>query len=291
MGLANDNLEQAMLNADQFRALFPAAPADYLPHLNAAMAEAQITTLPRVHAFLAQLGHESMGLRHMQELANGEAYEGRDDLGNTQPGDGRRYKGRGPIQLTGRSNYRAAGKALGLDLEERPEQAATPQVGFRVAAWFWRTRGLNALADKGEFRTITRKINGGLNGWRDRVHWLARVRNVVLVLAEPEPERVPVDVGAGGKLLGVRGFLEDGVAWVPARAVCEAMGWPFTVVDGAKSDPPRQGWTAWIRRGSSDRPDIRELRIVDTVGYVRARDLIELTGLEWDGATKTVRIG
>eukprot|EP01017_Pseudomicrothorax_dubius_P020657 TRINITY_DN22454_c0_g1_i1.p1 TRINITY_DN22454_c0_g1~~TRINITY_DN22454_c0_g1_i1.p1 ORF type:complete len:125 (+),score=24.87 TRINITY_DN22454_c0_g1_i1:149-523(+) len=102
----------------------------------------------------------------MEELAYGADYEGRTDLGNTQPGDGRKLKGRGPIQLTGRSNYRAAGKALGLNLEQNPQQVATPQVGFKVAVWFWNSRGLSAYADKNNqasFDQITLRVNGCIN--------------------------------------------------------------------------------------------------------------------------------
>jgi putative chitinase len=140
----------------------------YLPLLNAAMAEVEINTPRRRAAFLAQLAHESGELRYMEELATGEAYEGRKDLGNTQKGDGARYKGRGPIQLTGRNNYRKAGQALGVDLEGSPQRAADPDVGFRVACWFWKVNGLNALADAGNFDAITRRINGGYNGKADR---------------------------------------------------------------------------------------------------------------------------
>jgi putative chitinase len=140
----------------------------YLPLLNAAMAEVEINTPRRRAAFLAQLAHESAELRYFEEVASGEAYEGRKDLGNTQPGDGKRYKGRGPIQLTGRNNYRSAGKALGLDLEGTPQRAADPDVGFRVAGWFWKANKLNPLADAGNFDAITRRINGGYNGKADR---------------------------------------------------------------------------------------------------------------------------
>jgi predicted chitinase len=140
----------------------------YLPFLNSAMQEAGINTRLRKSAFLAQLAHESVELRYMEEIASGAAYEGRTDLGNTQRGDGVRYKGRGPIQLTGRANYRAAGKALGLDLEGNPTQAADPQVGFRTAAWYWTTRNLNTYADAGDFREVTRRINGGYNGLPSR---------------------------------------------------------------------------------------------------------------------------
>jgi putative chitinase len=169
-----------LLTPEQLLAVMPrlnaARAAELLPLLVAAMREADITTPRRMAAWLAQLAHESGELRYWEELASGEAYEGRRDLGNTQPGDGRRYKGRGPIQLTGRANYRAAGNALGLPLEERPELAAGPAVGFRVAAWFWRTRELNELADAGNFEAVTRRINGGLNGLADRERYHARAK-------------------------------------------------------------------------------------------------------------------
>jgi predicted chitinase len=151
----------------------------YLPFLNQAMAEQGITTEPRKEMFLAQLAHESGGLRYMEEIASGAAYEGRRDLGNTQPGDGKRFKGRGPIQLTGRANYREVGRALGLDLEGNPGLAASPAVGFRIAAYFWKSRGLNSLADQGNFREVTRRINGGYNGLADREMYWARARAAI----------------------------------------------------------------------------------------------------------------
>jgi putative chitinase len=171
------------LTLEQLRAIMPRVPADkaaaYLRHLNAAMRERAITSPRRAAAFLAQLAHESGELRYMEEIASGAAYEGREDLGNTQAGDGRRYKGRGPIQLTGRANYRAAGKALGVELEESPTRAAEPDVAFRVAAWFWESRELNSYADTGNFREITRRINGGYNGMADREAFWARAKAVL----------------------------------------------------------------------------------------------------------------
>ncbi len=172
------------LTEKQLRAIMPHLPkakaAKFLGPLNAAMKEYQINTRKRQAAFLAQLAHESGELRYMEEIASGEAYEGRKDLGNTKPGDGKRYKGRGPIQLTGRSNYRRAGKALGLDLEEHPEKVATPEVGTRVAGWFWKTHGLNELADKGDFKEITRRINGGYHGMPNRQLYYRRAQEVLL---------------------------------------------------------------------------------------------------------------
>ncbi|WP_233261420.1 peptidoglycan-binding protein [Vitiosangium sp. GDMCC 1.1324] len=157
-----------------------AARADEcLPYLDAAMVEADITTPQRQAAFLAQLAFESGELRYFEELSSGEQYEGREDLGNTEPGDGRRFKGRGPIQLTGRANYRAAGQALGIDLEANPLRAGDVDVGFRVAAWFWTSRGLNALADVGDFREITRRINGGFNGLDKREAYHRRALDIL----------------------------------------------------------------------------------------------------------------
>jgi len=163
------------VSAGQLAKIMPGASQStiqqYLPYLNQAMQKAGITTPARQAAFLAQLGHESGSFRYMQEIASGSAYEGRKDLGNTQPGDGVKYKGRGPIQITGRANYAAAGKALGIDLINHPELAATPQVGFQTAAWYWNSHNLNQYADQNtqkSFDQITHIINGGYNGKADR---------------------------------------------------------------------------------------------------------------------------
>lgn len=126
--------------------------------------------------FMAQLMHESGSFRYMEELASGAAYEGREDLGNSQPGDGVRYKGRGPIQLTGRANYRHFGNALGFDLERHPQLAAIPSIGLLAACEFWSQKGLNAFADKDDLLTITKRINGGTNGLADRRAKLAQVK-------------------------------------------------------------------------------------------------------------------
>jgi len=174
---------QGGVSLQQLRSIMPnlsqAKAEQYLPHLNRAMAEAGINTPMRKAAFLAQLAHESGEFRYMEEIASGAAYEGRKDLGNTQPGDGVRFKGRGPIQLTGRSNYRAAGQALGIDLENNPKRAADPDVGFRTAAWFWNSRNLNTYADAGNFREVTRRINGGYNGLASREAYYNRALNVL----------------------------------------------------------------------------------------------------------------
>lgn len=136
------------------------------------MDEFDIATPRRVAMFLAQVGHESGGLRYLREIwgpTKAQAgYEGRRDLGNTEPGDGFRFRGRGLIQITGRANYAAAGRALGVDLLAEPEMLEQPGLAARSAAWWWAAHGLNELADTGDVRACTRRINGGLNGIDDR---------------------------------------------------------------------------------------------------------------------------
>lgn len=140
-----------------------------------------ITANPlRFAHFLGQLAHESGGFRYMEEIASGTDYEGRKDLGNVKPGDGKRFKGRGPIQLTGRANYAIYGAALGLDLINHPEQVAQPEIGILVAALFWHRNGLNALADADDLKRITRKINGGYNGLVDRELKTLKAKALVL---------------------------------------------------------------------------------------------------------------
>jgi putative chitinase len=160
--------------------------ARFHPALAGAMDAAKIATPRRQAHFLAQIAHESGGLRWLSELASGAAYEGRADLGNDRPGDGPRFKGRGLIQLTGRANYTAFGRAVGRDLTSSTEAAAQvardPDLCVRAATWFWSERGLNALADADDLEAVTRRINGGLNGLADRAKYLARAK---LVFPEP----------------------------------------------------------------------------------------------------------
>lgn len=145
----------------------------WFPHLYAAMVAYGITSPKRQAAFLAQIGHESGRLRYTSEIwgpTPAQArYEGRADLGNTQKGDGFRYRGRGLLQITGRANYRRVSQRLGVDFEANPELLAEYKWAAMSAADYWGAHGLNALADAGEFTKITRKINGGLNGQADRL--------------------------------------------------------------------------------------------------------------------------
>ena len=168
------------VTAAQLMQIVPSLGADQAPaiaqNLNAAMAEANITTPQQQAMFIAQLAHESGGFQFMEEIASGAAYEGRSDLGNTQPGDGVRFKGRGYIQVTGRYNYGQAGDALGLDLVNNPGLAARPENAARIAAWYWSSRNINEAANNGDFLQVTRLINGGTNGLADRQAYYARAQ-------------------------------------------------------------------------------------------------------------------
>lgn len=173
----------ALVTKEEIRAIMPhAREADiekYLPALNRAMGEHEINTTQRKAAFLAQIAVESGELRYSEEIASGEAYEGRVGLGNTQPGDGKRFKGRGLIQLTGRANYRRIGKALGLDLENHPELAEQPENSARIAAHFFKARGLNEISDRGDIQLVSRRVNGGTNGMKERCEFYARACTIL----------------------------------------------------------------------------------------------------------------
>lgn len=152
---------------------------DFLDSLNATMDEFEINTPARQAAFLSQIGHESGQLRYVRELASGAAYEGRVDLGNSEPGDGERFRGRGLIQITGRRNYIACGTALDVDCIEQPELLELPNNACRSAGWFWQTHGLNGLADAGDQVAVTRRVNGGTNGLADRLALFAVAERVL----------------------------------------------------------------------------------------------------------------
>lgn len=173
-----------MITLAQLKQIIPHAgslAAEFLGPLNAAMDEFGIDTTPRQAAFLAQVAHESGSLRYVREIADGRAYEGRRDLGNTAPGDGPRFRGRGLIQVTGRANYRTCSLALYDDerLLGSPELLEEPVQACRSAAWFWQSRRLNDAADAGAFKAITKTINGGLNGYEERLAYYDRAKAVL----------------------------------------------------------------------------------------------------------------
>lgn len=180
--------------------------AQLLPAFTAALIAADCTTVNRVAMFCAQVGHESGGLRWMEEIADGSAYEWRQDLGNVNPGDGRRYKGHGPIQITGRYNHTkvsewAYGRGLVPTVDffvKWPEGLASDEYGFLGVVWYWTVaRDMNRYADAGDINGATRAVNGGLNGIQDRINrW-----NQCLALGEALlPNQEELDMGAVDEL-------------------------------------------------------------------------------------------
>jgi putative chitinase len=205
-----------MITRAQLLAIMPnaaSAAPQYLRPLGEAMGRYAIDRPARQAAFLAQLAHESGELRRVQENLNysweglrkvfprhfrsdaeAQAYDRQPERianrvyanrmlnGDEASGDGWRFRGRGPIQVTGRENYRKAGQALGFGLESDPDRMLDPATGCLAAAWFWHSRGLNTLADadsENGFREITRRINGGFLGLEERIHYWERARQVL----------------------------------------------------------------------------------------------------------------
>lgn len=191
----------------------PERAALFAGPLDTACARYGIDTPARLAAFLAQVGHESGSLRYVAELwgpTPAQArYEGRADLGNVQPGDGHRYKGRGLIQTTGRANYarlRARLRASGIDcpdFEAEPEQLEQPRWAALSAADYWDMRQINAAADAGDFERVTRLVNGGLNGYADRcARWeKARAALMFATPATPDTPDPPTATTKGAPML------------------------------------------------------------------------------------------
>lgn len=184
------------LTKEQVVAILPhvAHLDEYFPFLFGGMKKFDINTSSRMGAYIAQIGHESDSFRAMREYASGEAYENRTDLGNIRAGDGVRFAGRGPLQATGRDMYHSVSMSLFDDLRlmAQPELLEQPAFGFLSSAWIWAvSKGLNAVADEAEtwicpgphqytkFQYITVRINGGLNGYADRLANYQRARSIL----------------------------------------------------------------------------------------------------------------
>jgi len=194
-----------MLTANQFSELFPrcADPDGWVKAMNNVFPEYEINTPQRIAAFIAQCGHESGGWRTFSENLNYSAkaldavfgkyfvragrdaneyarqpekianvvYANRMDNGDTDSGDGWRYRGRGPIQLTGKANYTAFSEDMGVDAVGMPDQVSEDkEIALKSAIWFWNKNGLNRYADSGDIKTMTKRINGGYIGLEDRIH-------------------------------------------------------------------------------------------------------------------------
>ena len=198
-----------MITADQLVRILdiPEQRADvWCPHIDASMVEFEINTPLRISHFLAQIGHESGGFKYTKEIWTDSpaqrSYEGAERLGNNEPGDGKKFFGRGPVQLTGRRNYKNFGDYIGVDLITQPQLVERMDIGCRSAGWFWKigaginlgSRALHALAeryylgngvnlndiaDRDDIETITLCINGGMNEFENRSIILQRAFNVL----------------------------------------------------------------------------------------------------------------
>lgn len=151
----------------------------YLPFLNHAMPRYEINTELRIASFLSQVLVESGALFYSEEIASGKAYEGRKDLGNTEVGDGVKFKGRGLIQTTGRANYQQVKNLLGIDCITNPELLEEPKWAVETACLYWKTRKLNDIADKGDIKLISKRVNGGTNGLNERIAYYEKAKSVL----------------------------------------------------------------------------------------------------------------
>ena len=172
-----DQLQQVLTLAPQARLQL------FLGPVNDTLDQFNITTPLRAAMFLAQIAHESGEFHYTKEIWGPtpaqSGYEGRADLGNTQPGDGFTFRGRGLIQITGRADYLSVGHGLNQDFISNPTLLETPEFAALSAGWFWNTRNLNDYADKKDIVTVTKRINGGLLGLEDREKYYERATKAV----------------------------------------------------------------------------------------------------------------
>ena len=177
----------------------------YAHHLDAACEAYEINTPLRLAHFLAQVGHESKALLHSSEIWGPtpaqERYEGRADLGNIQPGDGRKFLGRGLLQTTGRANYRSLRDRLrahgidAADFEAAPELLEQPRWAALSACDYWDMRSINRMADRDDHEAVTRAVNGGTNGIADRARRLERIKAVLAAVQQPTTPPAPAPAG------------------------------------------------------------------------------------------------
>lgn len=168
------------MTEQQFIDLCGKSKVRLVPYLNDCMIKYAINTNLRIQHFLAQVMHESMCFMYFKEIASGSAYEGRKYLGNDFPGDGVKFKGRGVIQITGRNNYTLIANELNIDCVNHPELLESDKYGILTAGWFWNRKNLNNFADKDDLISITKRINGGLNGLNDRQLQLNKCKKIIV---------------------------------------------------------------------------------------------------------------
>jgi predicted chitinase len=253
------------------------------------MKEFSLDTYVREAIFLAQIAHESGEFRWMKEIWGPTAAQKRYEppsslaakLGNTKKGDGKRYMGRGVIQLTGRFNYRKYGSLLGVDLENNPELAEKPELAFRTAGLYWKIRNINEPTDRRDIVAVTKLINGGTNGLEDRQKYYNRA---LLVLSKndnsptPPPASLKVFVDEKDVTALVKQFRVDGRVMVALRPITTKAGLAILSVGGGE---------AIVRSHSGQNVSIPVV-VKDGTGYVLLRDLP--LPLDWDAETATATI-
>lgn len=184
--------------------------------LAATLESFDITSRLRIAHFLGQTCEESAGYRTTEEFASGKEYEGRKDLGNTEKGDGPRYKGRGLLQLTGRANYGEYGKALGVDLVNNPTVAGQPALSLKIACEYWKLHNINADCDRDDIQAVTRKVNGGLNGLSERITFTQKAKTAI---ARLQAVQLSGGAGAGGPVPGATAPAAAGATAAPTMPV------------------------------------------------------------------------
>jgi len=259
--------------------------AQYHPFLMAALAEFEINTYLREAMFLAQIAHESGEFRFMRELWGPTAAQLRYEppsslaaqLGNTQKGDGKRYMGRGVIQLTGRANYKIYGDALGQDFVNNPDLVATPNFAFRTAGLYWKKRNINEPSDRRDIRLATKLINGGFNGLEDRQKYYDRA---LMVLSKDDQAGVKIHVTVDGVDITneVAPYIADGRTMVAIKPIAKRTGMQILDTTGGKV-------TVRDPRGGNH---VIALVIKNGTGYVPLREIP--VPLDWDAATNTAAV-
>ena len=268
------------ITAAQLKQLCPKAPAGRVDAIAAAatanFSKYGITTPLRIAHFFAQVAHESGGFRYVEEIASGAAYEGRKNLGNTETGDGKRFKGHGLIQTTGRFNHREVTKQLRKrghncpDFEESPKKLTEFPWAFLSACEYWHSRKLNALADADNVLAITKKVNGGTNGLADRKAYLAKAE-AIFADAPPElPEIPPEEVSPDG---GMRG---DPEVW-QVQSRLKAMNYGPGILDGGWGGMTAGAIVAFINDRELNLPAPTSLKMFRAV---RPKLLVEIAKAE-----------
>lgn len=263
-----------MLTVEQFKKLYPGNkdPEGWVNAMNEVFPQYGITNAKRIAAFIAQCGHESIGWTAFSENLNYSAkslnavfpkyfknagrnadeyarqpekianivYANRMDNGDSASGDGWRYRGRGPIQLTGKVNYKSFGKAMGVDVVSNPDLVSTDKkIALMSAIWFWNSRNLNDLADNGDIKTMTKKINGGYIGLEDRIkHYNEAIKclgeDAVVEYEEVEVEEI--------EEITIEGILRRGSRGEGVQLIQEALGLDADGIFGKGTEAAVKEW-------------------------------------------------